>query len=67
MNNICFISSFDKSISEVVGASNIQNLRRQVGIFAQIHSVLFADVIAIVHQFLVQVVELIVSGYHTYT
>lgn len=63
--NWTMVSSFDEGVPEMVGSSDVQHLG-QVGVFAQIDSVLLADVVAVIYQFFVEEVELVVSGDHPY-
>lgn len=66
VNNRSFYSSFNECVSETVGASNVQNLRWEVWIFADVHSVLFTDIVAVIYQFFVEEVELVVICDHSY-
>ena len=47
-------------------APEVQYLGRQILVLAQEHSILLTYEVAVVHQLLVQVVNLVVSCYHSY-
>lgn len=49
MNNRSFYSSFNEGVSEAESASNVQNFRLEVGIFAEVHSVLLADIVTVIY------------------
>jgi hypothetical protein len=49
----------------MVGPSNIQNLGLEVGVFAEVNSVLLADVVTVIYQFLVEIVQLVFSCDHS--
>lgn len=67
MNNPSFYLSlsFNECVSETKGASNVQNFRLEVGIFAEVNSVFLAYIVTVIYYFLVEIVELVVSGNHS--
>lgn len=49
MNNRSFYSSFNECVSETKGASNVQNFRLEVGIFAEVNSVFLAYIVTVIY------------------